>query len=35
VADPSAAMKVLGFAPNWTDIDVIVESAWNWHRAKS
>ncbi|HEY3778315.1 MAG TPA: UDP-glucose 4-epimerase GalE [Rhizomicrobium sp.] len=32
VADPTAAMNVLAFAPKWKDIDAIVASAWNWYR---
>lgn len=33
VADPSCANRVLGFAPSWKDLDGIVCSAWEWHRA--
>ena len=32
VADASAARRVLGFAPEWTDIDAILASAWSWYR---
>jgi UDP-arabinose 4-epimerase len=32
VADASRAREVLGFRPQWSDIDRIVGSAWTWHR---
>jgi UDP-glucose 4-epimerase len=32
VADSTAATRVLNFAPAWTELDRIVESAWAWHR---
>ncbi|HEY1612989.1 MAG TPA: UDP-glucose 4-epimerase GalE [Rhizomicrobium sp.] len=32
VADARRARDVLGFAPKWTDLDRIVESAWTWHQ---
>lgn len=31
VADASRAGKVLGWQPRFSDIDTIVQSAWNWH----
>ncbi len=33
VADSSLAQKVLGWRPNYTEIETIVETAWKWHRA--
>jgi UDP-glucose 4-epimerase len=30
-SDVGRIREVLGFAPNWTDIDAVVRSAWNWH----
>jgi UDP-glucose-4-epimerase GalE len=32
VADPSSARHLLEWVPQWTQLDAIVESAWNWHR---
>ena len=32
VADPSRAAKTLGFAPKFTTIDPIVETAWQWYQ---
>ncbi|HEY6578849.1 MAG TPA: UDP-glucose 4-epimerase GalE [Rhizomicrobium sp.] len=32
VADPTAAVRVLGFAPKWGDLDTIVASAWRWRQ---
>jgi UDP-glucose-4-epimerase GalE len=31
VADASKARRVLGWEPNYTDLDDIVRTAWNWH----
>lgn len=31
VADASRAGKVLGWRPRFSDIDTIVQTAWNWH----
>ncbi|HEY2446427.1 MAG TPA: UDP-glucose 4-epimerase GalE [Rhizomicrobium sp.] len=33
VADAMAAGRVLGFVPQWTEIERIVASAWSWHRS--
>jgi UDP-arabinose 4-epimerase len=35
VADPSAARRVLRFAPKWTEIDAVVSTAWEWHRRRA
>ncbi|MCU0731357.1 MAG: UDP-glucose 4-epimerase GalE, partial [Hyphomonas sp.] len=32
VADPTSARELLGWVPQWTDLDGIVSSAWAWHR---
>jgi UDP-glucose 4-epimerase len=32
VADSSLARKVLDWQPQYTDIQQIVSTAWNWHR---
>jgi UDP-glucose-4-epimerase GalE len=32
VADPSAAVAVLGFRPAFSDLATIVRTAWAWHR---
>lgn len=32
LADATLARKVLGWRPEWQDIDAIIESAWHWHR---
>jgi UDP-glucose 4-epimerase len=32
VADASAANRVLGWKPNYTNIETIIESAWKWHQ---
>jgi UDP-glucose 4-epimerase len=32
VADPSLAMRQLGWAPQMSDLDTIVNTAWAWHR---
>jgi len=33
VADSSLAQKVLGWKPQYTDIEPIVETAWRWHQS--
>ena len=33
VADSSLAQRVLGWTPQYTDVDGIVATAWKWHRA--
>ena len=33
VADPSRARDVLGWKPQYTDIDQIMETAWRWHES--
>ena len=33
VADASLAREVLGWQPQYTDIESIVASAWHWHKA--
>jgi UDP-glucose 4-epimerase len=32
VADPSAACEILGFAPNYSNLSTIIETAWRWHQ---
>jgi UDP-glucose 4-epimerase len=32
VADPSAACELLRFAPNYSDLSTIIETAWRWHQ---
>ncbi|MEJ2008065.1 MAG: UDP-glucose 4-epimerase GalE [Acidobacteriota bacterium] len=34
VADPSKAQQVLGWHPQHSDLDTIIESAWKWHSSK-
>lgn len=34
VADPSRARAELGFAPELSDIDTVVRTAWRWYRAR-
>jgi UDP-glucose 4-epimerase len=33
VADSSLAQKVLDWRPRYTDIELIVDTAWKWHRS--
>lgn len=33
VADNRRAKELLGWAPGYTEIDSIIESAWNWHQS--
>ncbi len=33
-ADPSKAKEALGWEAQWTDIDKIIESAWNWEQVR-
>ena len=33
VADPGLARELLGWAPKYTDIRSIIETAWQWHQA--
>jgi len=33
VADNRRAKELLGWAPEYTEIDSIIESAWNWHQS--
>ncbi len=32
VADPGKALKILGWKPEYSDLDTIMESAWKWER---
>jgi UDP-glucose 4-epimerase len=32
VADPSKAIATLGWEPVYTDIEAIIETAWQWHK---
>jgi UDP-arabinose 4-epimerase len=32
VAEAARARRELGWAPAWTDLDKIIESAWQWHQ---
>jgi len=34
VADPRRAREILGWAPKLSELDTIVRTAWNWHRAR-
>ncbi len=34
IASNKLARQTLGWVPEWNSIDAIVESAWNWHRAR-
>ena len=34
VADSAAAMQNLGWKPQYADINVIVRSAFNWHKSQ-
>ena len=34
VASSDKARRELGWAPEWTDIGLVIESAWRWHRAQ-
>jgi UDP-glucose-4-epimerase GalE len=34
VADPSKARQVLGWQPQHSDLDTIIQSAWTWHSSK-
>ena len=31
IADPSKIKAELGFSPKYSDLNVIIESAWKWH----
>ncbi|MHB8654170.1 MAG: UDP-glucose 4-epimerase GalE [Terriglobia bacterium] len=33
VADPGRAVDLLGWHPQYSDLDTIVQTAWNWHAA--
>jgi UDP-glucose 4-epimerase len=33
IADPTRARQTLGWAPEYTELDRIVETAWRWHQA--
>jgi len=33
VADPSRIEKELGWKAEWTDIEKVIDSAWQWHKA--
>ena len=35
VADPSQAARILGWKPQQSGLDAIVQSAWKWHSARS
>jgi UDP-glucose 4-epimerase len=32
VADSSAALREINWKPEFTDLEVIIQSAWNWHK---
>ncbi len=34
IADASRAREVLGWTPEYTSLDAIIETAWKWHQAK-
>lgn len=34
VADPSKALRILGWRPQYSDLDTIVQSAWKWHSSR-
>ncbi|HEV2234719.1 MAG TPA: UDP-glucose 4-epimerase GalE [Terriglobia bacterium] len=34
VADPVRAAKLLGWRPQYSDLDTIVQTAWKWHAAR-
>ena len=34
VADPSKARQLLGWRPQHSDLDAIIQSAWKWHSSK-
>ena len=34
VADPSKAREVLGWEPQYSGLDTIIQSAWKWHSSK-
>lgn len=35
IADASRAREVLGWTPEYTSLDAIIETAWKWHQAKA
>jgi UDP-glucose 4-epimerase len=35
VGTSDKAAQILGWKPNYPSLDVIVESAWNWHQSSS
>jgi UDP-glucose 4-epimerase len=35
VADAAKALEVLGWSPQYTELDEIIKSAWAWHQANS
>jgi UDP-glucose-4-epimerase GalE len=35
VADPSKARQVLGWQPQHSDLDTIIQSAWKWHSSRA
>ncbi len=35
LASKDLAERVLGWKPEWSDIEFIVETAWNWHKKRS
>ena len=34
VADPGKAQQLLGWHPQYSDLDTIIQSAWKWHSSK-
>jgi UDP-glucose 4-epimerase len=32
IADPTVATRTLGWTPQFTDLDSIIKTAWDWHR---
>jgi len=32
IASSDKARKILGWKPRYTDVEVVISTAWNWHK---
>ena len=32
IASSEKARKILGWNPHFTDVEVVIKTAWNWHK---
>jgi len=35
VANPARARRILGWTPQWSSLEQILQTAWQWHAARA